>query len=70
LNNNPTPYQGSTITMNLSEAAIQMLRELVQDHREGIKGGNISYGGPGANQDALETLDELDTLTDTKRVSA
>ena len=56
--------------MNLSEAAIQMLRELVQDHREGIKGGNISYGGPGANQDALETLDELDTLTDTKRVSA
>jgi hypothetical protein len=56
--------------MALSESAVQMLRELVEDHRDGIKSGNISYGRPEDNQDALETLDELDALTDTQRVPA
>jgi hypothetical protein len=52
-----------------SDFARQMLRELVQEHRDGIKSGNISYGTAQDNQDALDTLDELDALTDTKRVS-
>lgn len=54
----------------LSPEAVQMLRELVQDHRHGIRSGAISYGTTMDNQDALETLDELDLFAETKQVSA
>lgn len=57
------------MTRGLSSHAAQMLRELVQEHRDGIKSGEISYGDDRINQDALATLDELDRLTDTERVS-
>lgn len=50
------------ITTELSRPAAQLLRELVTEARHDIRSGVVSYGTPERNADALENLDELDTL--------
>jgi hypothetical protein len=44
----------------LSPSALAMLRQLINDERDNIRSGNVSYGTAQDSRDALEDLDELD----------
>jgi hypothetical protein len=46
----------------LSPSALAMLRQLINDERDNIRSGNVSYGTAQDSRDALEDLDELDEM--------